>query len=108
MSTFTQRKRYTPGSHRLNRIDLVVKTGSSGTEIEDDAGSSGADDTVIKPLSVCSIIAIVFSRNVSVLMTKPVTLSPSCSIKSVNQTEPVQSMTVGFTVMFTTRLSCFL
>ena len=60
MSTLTQRKRYTPGSHRLNRIDLVVKTGSSGTEVEDDAGSSGADDTVIKPLSVCSIIAIIF------------------------------------------------
>jgi len=30
MSTFTQRKLYTPGSHRLNRKDLVVKTGSSG------------------------------------------------------------------------------
>src|SRR3712207_5070588 len=34
MGTFTQSKRYTPGSHRLNRIDLVIKTGSGGTEVE--------------------------------------------------------------------------
>lgn len=60
MSTFTQRKRNTPGGHCLNRIDLVVETGSGGAEVENDAGCSGADDAVIKSLSGCGIIAIVF------------------------------------------------